>query len=117
MLAASAAVQLAAGAVHHDPRHDEDHADDSDQVGEVLDPAVAGVGSGSEVDGDVERAGQHDHQEPDAGQGRKAGELATSPSDRFYHQHSLLIHAGRDCCQVYLAFACVIESVADERDA
>jgi len=52
---AATASELAAGAVHDDPRQDEHHAGDHDQVGGVLPAGVVGAvmgdGGGQKPDG------------------------------------------------------------------
>ncbi|MGH2428443.1 MAG: hypothetical protein ACRDGV_06090 [Candidatus Limnocylindria bacterium] len=51
---------MATNAVSYDTRQDEDHADDADHVRQVLDPRMADVVGGREVDEHVEDSGEHE---------------------------------------------------------
>ncbi len=62
---------MAAGAMDDAARQDENHADDPGQMRQVLEPRVADVVAGSEVDECVNRAGEHEYQQPESRQGRK----------------------------------------------
>jgi hypothetical protein len=71
------AAELATGAVHDDARQDENHADDPEQVGDVLraEPVVVGIGAGRRVNDHVHRAGRHHQQQADPGHGGKLAEF------------------------------------------
>src|SRR5574338_448344 len=93
---------LATGPVRDEPRQDEDHAGDTDEVGQVLDPEVVDVvvGRVSEaepVHDDVERASDGHHREAEQHEDR---EPTNEPKNR-YHQHALEIHLWAGECQMY----------------
>lgn len=97
--------------VRHEARQDEDHAGDTDDVGQVLDPEavdviVGRVGESQAMDGDIERAADGHHPQAKQHQGRESAREA----ERLYHQHSLEIHLRRGECQVYSQSSCVIDS-------
>jgi hypothetical protein len=58
--------ELATGAVDDDARQDENHANDAEQVGGVLqaEPVVAGVIGGHQVNGNVADRSHHHQQQP-----------------------------------------------------
>ena len=88
---------LAAAAIDHDSCQDENHAGDPEQMcdvlghGAVMRLVTAGA---AEVDEDVEDPRRHHHGQTDMGSPRHAWQVAQRPSDRFYHQHVLVIHRG-----------------------
>ncbi len=83
---------MATNAVSYDTRHDEDHADDSGNMRQVLEPRVADVVAGSEVDEYVKDACEHEQQQPESRQSREITQLGGPAPDRFYRQHLLVIH-------------------------
>jgi hypothetical protein len=92
------AAELATGAVDDDARQDEDHADDAEKVGHVLqgEPVVPGVAAGCQVHNDVEHARGDHEQQPNATERWEGGCLENEPIANFYRQHVLVIHAGRE---------------------
>ena len=88
------AAELATGAIGDDTRQNENHADDTEQMGHVLraEPVVTGVLAGDQVHCHVADAG-HDHQQqPDAAERREGARLKNEPLAVFYRQHALVIH-------------------------
>ena len=71
------AAELATGAVGDDTRQDENHADDTKEVSGVLraEAVMPGEIATCQVNGHVERAGGHHHQQPNAAQGREVRRL------------------------------------------
>jgi hypothetical protein len=91
----AAGAEMTAGAVGHDSRQDEDHADDAEQVRHVRDTRVAGsVLAGDEVNHHVEDAGRNEDDDPGPCDGRQLAELAQDSAPSLYHQHVLVIHRG-----------------------
>src|SRR5574338_17683 len=93
---------LVTGPAHDEARQDEDHAGDTDQMGQVLDSEVVGVvvrrmREPEPVDDDVESAASGHHGEAEQHQD---GESAREP-ERLYHQHTLEIYPSTARCQVY----------------
>jgi hypothetical protein len=86
--------ELATGAVDDYARQDENHADDAEEVGGVLqaEAVVAGVVARRRVDDDVERAGRHHQQQAGAAHEREGTDLPEPLRHSLYRQHALLIH-------------------------
>jgi hypothetical protein len=98
------AAELAAGAIDDDARQDEDHADNSQQVGGVLETeaVMPGVLTGSQMHDNVERTRRHHQQQPEATQRREGTRLEDDPLACFYRQHALVIRLGPGVVKIYL---------------
>jgi hypothetical protein len=82
------AAELATGAVDDDARQDEDHADDAEQVRQMLRAEVlvpmCGVGIGRQVDGDVEGQGPDHHDQSEAAEIRDDPSFGDDAATSFY---------------------------------
>jgi hypothetical protein len=87
--------ELATGAVDHDARQDENHADKAEKMGGVFksEAVVAGVINGCQVDDHIETTGRHHEEQAAAAQEREFADLPEPLRHRLYRQHALLIHA------------------------
>ena len=92
------AAELATGAVGDDTRQDEDHADDAEEMGDLLQAqaVMPGVAAGGQMHDDVEHAGGDHQQQPNATECREGGCFENEPRAKVYRQHALVIHARPD---------------------
>jgi hypothetical protein len=91
------AAELATGAIGDDTRQDEDHADDAEEMGDLLQgkPVVPVVAAGCQVHNDVEHARGDHQQQPNPAECWEGGCLENEPIANVYRQHVLVIHARR----------------------
>lgn len=79
---------MTAGAVEDDPREDEHHRQDAEQVRDVLlrsEPGLMVVGGGRQVDDDVAHEGQRHERQTDARQRGEPSDLAPDGAPDLYH--------------------------------
>src|SRR5688500_20293610 len=87
----AAGAEVTAGAVDHDSRQDEDHADDAEQVRHVRDTRVAGsVLAGDEVNDHVEDAGRNEDDDPGPCHGRQLRGVAQEEAASLVDEATLV---------------------------